>query len=383
MTAKKLAIDLPAFGGLTLKDVSEVAKMSMTRDAELTSRGVAKTRKGYSKLRGITQVDTELPYYVCPHYLKAWMDKNSPFFLNPKHPSLIPRGLLFDGSPGCLSGDTLIHYRRGKRNGGRQISLQSLYRRFNGLPDGKNPPRVDGPTYTHSMREDGILRYNQIITITEVGIQECVRITTQSGHTISLTPDHLVCLASGEFVAAGDLKSGHELRMKGSMVPKGNRGKKKRMIHRREVCVLHHPVAGTKVVNGCTYKRLHFSRLLVEADMNGLRYFSYLKRLNAGNLDGLKFLTQNQEVHHIDENIRNDRLSNFMILDKAEHARLHGKVENFQTEYVLNDIVATVEPAGSLMTYDIQMKAPLHNFVASSFIVYARNKGSEDYQNFS
>lgn len=364
---------LPAFGGLTLKDVGEVAKMTMTRDEALTVRGVNETRRGYSKLKGITQVDTEIPYYVQPSYLETWMKENTEFWLHPVHPSLTPRGLLFTGSPRCLSGDTILHYKRGKRGGGRPITMQSLYRRFNGLPDGKGPFKVDGPTFLHSMREDGVVCYNQILSITKVGIQTCVRITTVKGETITLTPDHLVCLGSGDFVPAGILKGGDELRMKGSMVPKGQGGRKKREVHRREVCVLHHPVAGTKIVNGCTYKRLHFARALVEAQLNGLHYFTFIRRLNLGKLEGLKFLSSNQEVHHIDENPRNDRLSNLTVLDKIEHARLHGKVENFSCEYVTTDFVATVEPAGMRMTYDIEMKSPLHNFAASKFIVYAPN----------
>lgn len=96
---------LPAFGGLTLKDVGEIAQLTMTRDGSLTVDGVNSTRRAYSKLRGIQQVDTDLPYYVCPSYLETWMDQNTQFFLDNKHPSLTPRGLLFDGPPG--TGKTL------------------------------------------------------------------------------------------------------------------------------------------------------------------------------------------------------------------------------------------------------------------------------------
>lgn len=96
---------LPAFGGLTLKDVGEVAKMTMTRDDSLTPRGVNETRRGYNNLRGITQVDTAMPYYLCPSYLDEWLGVNAKFFTDPVHASLKPRGLLFDGPPG--TGKTL------------------------------------------------------------------------------------------------------------------------------------------------------------------------------------------------------------------------------------------------------------------------------------
>ena len=96
---------LPSFGGLTLKDVGEIAKMTMTRDESLTPRGVSETRRGYTKLQGITQVDTDQDYYVCPAELEKWLKANTEFFKAPKHPSLTPRGLLFDGPPG--TGKTL------------------------------------------------------------------------------------------------------------------------------------------------------------------------------------------------------------------------------------------------------------------------------------
>lgn len=96
---------LPAFGGMTLKDVGEVAKLTMTRDESLTARGVNETRRGYKNLKGISPVDTQIEYYLTPSYLSFWMGNNATFFLNPVHDALIPRGLLFDGPPG--TGKTL------------------------------------------------------------------------------------------------------------------------------------------------------------------------------------------------------------------------------------------------------------------------------------
>lgn len=96
---------LPAFGGLTLKDVSEVAQMTMTRDESLTVRGVNETRRGYRNLQGIQQVDTNLSFYKTPPQLEKWLEGNASFFMKPVHASLTPRGLLFDGPAG--TGKTL------------------------------------------------------------------------------------------------------------------------------------------------------------------------------------------------------------------------------------------------------------------------------------
>lgn len=92
---------LPAYGGLTLKDMYEVTRLTVHRSGGVSTREINSTRQGYiTKLRGITQIDTKYPYYDCPKYLDEWMDENLPFFQNPVCPDLTPRGLLFDGPPG-------------------------------------------------------------------------------------------------------------------------------------------------------------------------------------------------------------------------------------------------------------------------------------------
>lgn len=92
---------LPAYGGLTLKDMYEVTRLTVNRAGSVTTREVNTTRQGYiTKLRGITQIDTKYPYYDCPKSLHDWMNENLPFFQKQVAPELTPRGLLFDGPPG-------------------------------------------------------------------------------------------------------------------------------------------------------------------------------------------------------------------------------------------------------------------------------------------
>lgn len=120
---------LPAFGGLTLKDIAEVAKLTMTRDESLTVAGINYTRRGYRHSRGIQQVDTDFTFYEPPSYLEAWLTKNATFFRHPKHDKLVPRGLLFDGRPGC-----------GKTSGAKYIATRfgvPLYRLDIGAMKGK------------------------------------------------------------------------------------------------------------------------------------------------------------------------------------------------------------------------------------------------------
>lgn len=91
---------LPAFGGMTMKDVAEVIRLTQTRDGNLSLRGVNETRRYFTELKGISQVDTDITYYVPQNNLEEWLEVNYHMFMTPVHPALTPRGLLLDGPAG-------------------------------------------------------------------------------------------------------------------------------------------------------------------------------------------------------------------------------------------------------------------------------------------
>lgn len=92
---------LPAFGGLTLKDVHEVLHLTQEWFPEVTTAAVNKIRQGYvGRMKGMVQVETSQDFYQVPYYLQGWLNDNLPFLQKPTHPRLTPRGLLFDGPPG-------------------------------------------------------------------------------------------------------------------------------------------------------------------------------------------------------------------------------------------------------------------------------------------
>ena len=96
---------IPAFAGTNLKDMMEIAQMTMTRDSNLTTRGINETRRHYNNLRGIQPVDTFIPFYMCPSILNEWLEDNAKFFIENISSALTPKGLLFSGPPG--TGKTL------------------------------------------------------------------------------------------------------------------------------------------------------------------------------------------------------------------------------------------------------------------------------------
>lgn len=97
---------MPSFGGLNLKEVAEVSRLAMAHYGSLTSSGVMTIRRLLmSRLSGLSQVDTEMEFYVPSPAIVKWLDNNATVFLTCREHRLIPRGLLFDGEPG--TGKTL------------------------------------------------------------------------------------------------------------------------------------------------------------------------------------------------------------------------------------------------------------------------------------
>jgi hypothetical protein len=112
---------LPALGGLSLREVGEVARLTHARDKTCTPAGLMKTRKSlFHGAKGITLVDTTSPLYWPRPEVAEYVKSNKNMFLDAPDPRLRPRGLLFKGTPGC-----------GKTEGSRWIASQwgcPLYR---------------------------------------------------------------------------------------------------------------------------------------------------------------------------------------------------------------------------------------------------------------
>jgi ATP-dependent 26S proteasome regulatory subunit len=289
-----------------------------------------------------------------------------------------PKGVVLVGPPGCLRGDAEVIYRRGVRNSGRSIRLDDLYEKFNGIPSPNKGWDTTMPTYLHSLDPDGIMFYNRVISVTKAGKKPVMKLSLVSGESLVLTGTHPVGIPGGRYVPVEGLKAGDHVLLRGSMKPQATGGRKlDARPPRRVENVKYHPYGSPHEDSEYyAYKRIAYARLVVEAHMNGLPVDEYVHALkhNATMSAGFTFLPPEMEVHHVNEDTLDDELSNLMVLDKPEHAREHSKLENFTVEYVRIGEVASVEDAGSVMTYDIQMDMPANNFVANGILVHNTGK---------
>lgn len=106
---------ISSFGGLTLHQIGEVVRLTQARDGCLTPQGVNLTRKlTVSTSQGLNLVDTTMDMYDTDPGLEAYTIKNKKYFLDTEMDHrLVPRGILFDGTPGT-----------GKSQGAKYIANQ-------------------------------------------------------------------------------------------------------------------------------------------------------------------------------------------------------------------------------------------------------------------
>lgn len=286
------------------------------------------------------------------------------------------RFTVLTGGPGCLAGDTEIIHRRHVPGAdtGKPTTLKTLYRKFNGLK-GNGPAWSSTGTSIRSVKENGVVFYNDVIAVVESGVKECIRVVTKGGRSLVCTPDHPIMVEGGAFREAQEL-TGEMIVCTGSMRAQKGADLSTRP-KRCSVTIKYHPYGAVRIREGkYHYKEITRARAVVEAHINNisLEAFKHILREDEEQSKQLKYLNPELEIHHKDEDSTNDVIENLEVLTKEEHARLHGKIENLNIEYTILDEVVRIDPAPEQMTYDIQMKAPHHNFEAGGMFVHNTGK---------
>lgn len=92
---------LPPLKGLSLRAIGEVMLLTQARVGMVNPTELRRTRGMINAaIQGLTALDTSYDFYELPEELAAWLQLNRKYFVEPTHPKLIPRGLLFEGPPG-------------------------------------------------------------------------------------------------------------------------------------------------------------------------------------------------------------------------------------------------------------------------------------------
>lgn len=284
------------------------------------------------------------------------------------------------GPESCLDRNTLVPYAvqspRGKRRNYNGETIKQLHDRFHSVT--RNAP--DTTFMADCLNEEGRIFRNRIVDVVPCGEKPCFRLRTVSGLEIVATEKHKFYNGHA-YVPLSQLMPGAPVMVRADQPHRAFDPEARLEMH--YFYVVAHGVAKrqsiTRSLCGETrtyvFHRLLCGRAVIEAEMNGLSLPDYLARLNSCNLTGLTFLTEQQHVHHRNEDALDYQRSNLVVVDLVAQGALHALRRHDTPRFVaVDDAVASIEPVGNRETYDIRMEAPFNNYVAAGFVVHNSGK---------
>ena len=306
----------------------------------------------------------------------------------------------------CLDEDTKIY--RYNPNGRIDYTIKQLYERWNSKRYNHSMKKLE----LRSVSKDGIIIPNYIENIIDCGYQTVYNIKTSLGYSLNCTMNHVLFNKQGS-IPLKNLKIGDKILINGLELYKDKEWFIQKYcyehLNTRQIAAL----CGIKPITADVWKRKHGikndnsfkkrefteqTRLKISEANKGRVVSKETKKLlskqKLGNLNPqfkpLRDVREGQlrkehrkaklqkcqlcgcqdvklHIHHIDKNIKNTHPSNALTLCPACHALVHGKK---RTKKIIEDVITEINYVGKKQTYDIEMRAPYHNFIANGILVH-------------
>ncbi len=308
-----------------------------------------------------------------------------------------------DGPDGCIAADSFLRYEvwsvDGERINHKGGTIKHLYERFHdcvldGTPNqGRHLERKEGIIfYVKSVDHEGRIIRNQVLDVVKTGHRTCHEVKTDDGQRLLSTGDHKYLTPTG-FKALSDLKIGDQVLVHNNTRNRTRIDGKKHRIHRPETYIPYHgflPHLPTKVVhdtktgNDYLYYRGNNARLTYEAHMNSMDFAAYMSLLKRGRreeIDKCRFLPSNIHIHHRDEDVTNNAISNLQLVDPAQHGLIHIEDRLGSLSFIASiATIISITEVPEQETYDIRCGHPYNNYVAEGIIVHNSGKNMLAYR---
>ena len=289
--------------------------------------------------------------------------------------------VILTGATGCLSGDTLIPInRRVKSSASREYTIRDAYEKS--TTEKRYSWNKAIPTKLLSLK-DNLIGWHTSSEIVYSGRKAVYTLTTNTGKSITVTDEHPFKVpAYVEDADKDGFKQLQHLKVGDSVICRGGKqapvGRQPNRDRRWVYSVQYHPNGHRQLVYNKDYKRVSYSRLVVEAHMNSMTVESLVKTLR-NDKDAsayLNYIPKEKVVHHLDGNPLNDNLANLTVISKEEHDRIHGytNVVNFRHPSPVEETIVNIVSAGEQETFDVIMDEPYRNYVANGFVVHNTGK---------
>jgi len=279
------------------------------------------------------------------------------------------RGIV-EAAVNCLAGSTEIQVFRGGNV--RKYQLETLVSRFNKEPIkfARGYGRItfwgDNETFVRTRTPDGYIRLAKLVGAYRSGFKKLFRLVLENGKSIDASGDHRFLVEQG-WRRLSSLRAGDKIYAEAPREKRVVGGLKIQRVWVRRVKPFH------------PYRTGHRYRLAVEAQLNRLPYWEFIKRVRARKIRGLKFLDPKKfEVHHKDHNIRNDNPRNLEVFRKdGSHQRMHGISHTWRNVTRKTELVSirSIIPIGTFPTFDLEV-GEHHNFIANGIVTHNSGKTS-------
>ena len=270
----------------------------------------------------------------------------------------------------CLSGETVVELNRAGRS--YKIKLKELADRFNGK--GRYAYRDSIQTKIRYRTSDGYIRLTTLKQVVSSGIKKTYQVEI-GGFSIQATADHRF-LTQGGWKRLCELVVGDLIYVDGG-VQKGAPTATRR--YRALGGMDFHPfraIHRDKRPGRRSYYSVQTHRLMAESKINGMDFESYVSRVRAGVITGLRFIDpRKQAAHHKNGDVQDNSGNNIEVKDLHDHWAEHGQKtwRNVTSQTVLAPITNILEH-GSEPTFDIYVEDETHNFIANGIVVHNSGK---------
>ena len=281
---------------------------------------------------------------------------------------------------GCLEGETVIQVNRGGNC--RKYKLKDIYSGFNGLRKEKNYNwRLK--SYTRSFnKETGEFGLNEIKKVLYKGKKKTIKIKTETGKELILTPDHELLSEEKEWIEAKDFTIGDKLYINGTQVCSD--------CGSSEDVITYKYAKFKGLCKKCVYKNYRklkndvwSKKRISKTDgyvyLKGRKYHDHSRYSSSGLLEHIWVMEQKigtsipngKQVHHINKIRHDNRIENLEILSIRDHSKKHRAHRHFKDCFIPKlDEIIEIEEAGLEDVYDIVMADPHRNFIANGVIVH-------------
>ena len=356
-----------------------------------------------SRVRSLDENPVTNADKLTPTEMKEHMTATVKFVGNRSFSHQLVRHRKYAFSQECLSGDTIVSR---FSNGRKSLTIKELYdRQFDVKLKGRNKLMQ-----LRSINQNNILVPNKMVCVMKSGFKDVYEVSTKLGYKIKTSMDHKFFNSKGE-IRLKDLSVEDKIYVNGKPLYQDkdwfedkykngfsttkiaalcniatSTARKWKRIHKIKVDYRYkshtawnkglseddHPSVKKQAIslrknhhdNGSSSLNSNWEEDSKKLTKSGLRLrFSRYKREQCELCGSKKHL----ENHHRDQDITNWKEDNKVTLCGDCHRMTH---KGFVIKKVVLDEIISIKSVGKEMTYDIEMEAPYHNFVANGFIVH-------------